>query len=392
MALQCDLINSPCYSLLFFITGGKRMNLVEHFSTLEDPRILKKCDHKLIDVLVIAVCATLCRFDESWEAIEEFGIEREDWFKKFLELPNGIPSHDTFRRVFLLIDPKEFSLCFVSWANSFRQKTTGEIIGVDGKTLAGSRDSQRGMRGVHIVSAFANENKLVLGQIKVDEKSNEITAIPELLNLLDIKGCTVTIDAMGAQKEIAKKIIEKKADFTLGLKGNQGNLHDDVKTYINDQVDSKTTDKTHQILKTTDADHGRVEERTFHLFTNLKWLNEKEKWSGLSGIGMVEAVVTKGSKTTNERRYFLTSLTEINQFSKSVREHWGIESEHWILDVAFNEDNCVRRKGDSPANSAVLKHIVLNLLRNEKTRKISTNRKRSLACLRLDYLEKIVFG
>ena len=367
--------------------------IIEYFSKIKDPRILKKCEHKLIDILVIVVCATICRFDESWESVEEFANEREDWFKKFLELPNGIPSHDTFRRVFLLLDPVGLNTCFIEWASSMREKIPNETIAVDGKTLAGSKDGEIRKKGVHVVSAWANHNNLILGQLKVDEKSNEITAIPKLLDLLDIKGCTVTIDAMGTQKEIAKKIVAGEADYILGLKGNQGNLLDNVKTFIDDEIKTSVPGENFQKIETTDADHGRIEIRKFYLFTQLDWLEQKTDWAELNGIGAIDSVVEKNGKITKERRYFITSLVDVVKFSNSSRAHWGIEnSVHWILDVAFNEDNSTRRKGNAPENSAVLRHIVLNLLKKEKTRKISINRKRGMACLRTDYLEKIIFG
>ena len=368
-------------------------SLVEHFSKIKDPRMVKKCDHKLIDILVITVCATLCRFDESWESIEDFANLRIDWLKKFLELPNGIPSQDTIRRVFLLLDPVVFQDCFYGWANNFRDKISGETIAIDGKASRGSRDNVLGKLAIHTVSAWANENQLVLGQVKVGEKSNEITAIPKLLDLLDVSGCTVTIDAMGTQKAIAEKIIDNGADYILGLKGNQGNLHDDVKTYITDQLDVKKTDVSHQTKKTADADHGRIEERNFHLFTDLKWLDQKPDWKGIEGIGVVESRVERNGKISCERRFYITSLNCIEKFSKGVREHWGIENSlHWTLDVAFNEDRSTRKKGNAPANSTVLKHITLNLLKREKSLKRSINTKRSHACMNLDYLEKVVFG
>ena len=247
-------------------------SLIENFSNMKDPRILKKCDHLLIDILVVTVCASLCRFDESWESIEDFAHLKKDWLQK---LPNGVPSYDTIRRVFLLLNPVEFQDCFQNWANSFLKKIDGETIAIDGKALKGSCDNTLGRKAIYMVSAWASENKIVLGQVKVNEKSNEITAIPKLLELLDTTGCTVTIDEMGTQTKIAEKIIENKAGYILGLKGNQRNLHDDVTTHVNDQLDGEITDKSYQSKETTDADHGRIEIRKFYLFSDLDWPDKK---------------------------------------------------------------------------------------------------------------------
>lgn len=368
-------------------------SFIKHFSQIEDPRIEKKCDHKLIDIIVITVCATICRCDESWEQIVEFAEIREEWLRKFLELPNGIPSHDTFRRVFLLLDPFELQKYFCEWAESFREKIHGETIAIDGKSSRGSKDTKLGTKAVHTVSAWANENQIVLGQIKVAEKSNEITAIPDLLDLLDVAGCTVTIDAMGAQKKIVEKIIDSKADYTIGLKGNQSTLLEDAKTYVDDQLNNKITDTSYQVKDTTDADHGRIEERKFHLFSDIDWLEQKPEWKGISSIGVVDSRIEKNGQITNERRFFISSLTDIDKFAKSVRGHWGVENcLHWVLDVAFDEDKSTRKKGNTPANSTILRHIVLNLLKREKTKKISINRKRGRAALLVEYLEKVVFG
>ena len=368
-------------------------SLVEHFSKVKDPRVIGRCNHLLVDIIVIAVCASLCRCDESWEQVEEFGNIKKSWLKNFLKLPHGIPSHDTIRRVFILINPVELQKYFFEWADSFRTYISGETIAIDGKASRGSRDLAPDKKAIYTVSAWAVENQLVLGQVKVNEKSNEITAIPKLLELLDVSGCTVTIDAMGTQKAIAKAIVEKDADYILGLKGNQGNLHDDAKTYIDDQLDKKITDKSHQEKLTVDADHGRHEQRRFHLFTDIEWLDQRLDWEGLASIGVVESTIERNGKTSFERRYYIATLTCIEKFSKSVRDHWGIENGlHHTLDVAYNEDKITRRKGESPANSAVLRHISMNLLKNEKSKKVSINRKRQMACLLPDYLEKIVFS
>jgi predicted transposase YbfD/YdcC len=368
-------------------------SLVDHFSKVKDPRMVNKCNHLLVDIIVIVVCASLCRYDESWEQIEEFGNIRKSWFKKFLKLPNQIPSHDTMRRVFLLLDPVHLQESFYNWASELRSYIAGETIAIDGKASRGSRDISLDKKAIYTVSAWAVENELVLGQVKVNEKSNEITAIPKLLELLDVSGCTITIDAMGTQRSIAKDITDKKADYILGLKGNQGNLHDDVKTYINDQLDEKITDESHQEKLTVDADHGRHEQRKFHLFTNIDWLEQKPDWAGLAGVGVVESTIEKKGQISFERRFYITSLICIEKFSKSVRGHWGIENGlHWTLDVAFNEDKSTRRKGEAPANSAILRHITLNVLKQDKTKKMSINRKRQRACIDLDYLQTLVFG
>lgn len=368
-------------------------SLLKHFSKVKDPRMIKKCHHRLVDIIIIVVCASLCRYDDSWEAIEEFGNFKKEWFKKFLELPNGIPSHDTMRRVFLLVDPVSLQECFYGWASELRSFISGETIAIDGKASRGSRDIGNNKKAIYMVSAWAKENELVLGQVKVDEKSNEITAIPKLLELLDISGCTVTIDAMGTQKSIAEDIVNNNANYILGLKGNQGSLHKDVKLYIDDQIDVAITDSSHQVKGTVDADHGRIEERKFHLFTNLEWLDQKNDWKGLSGIGVVESRVERNGKKTSERRFYITTHTCIEKFAKGVREHWAIENGlHWTLDVSFSEDKSTRKKGESPANSAVLRHITLNILKKDKTKKMSINRKRNRACIDQDYLQTLVFG
>ena len=368
-------------------------SLVEHFSKVKDPRVIGRCNHLLVDIIVIAVCASLCRCDESWEQVEEFGNIKKSWLKNFLKLPHGIPSHDTIRRVFILINPVELQKYFFEWADSFRTYISGETIAIDGKASRGSRDLAPDKKAIYTVSAWAVENQLVLGQVKVNEKSNEITAIPKLLELLDVSGCTVTIDAMGTQKAIAKAIVEKDADYILGLKGNQGNLHDDVKTYIDDQLDEKIADKSHQEKLTVDADHGRHEQRQFHLFLDIDWMEQKPDWAGLAGLGVVESTIEKNGKISFERRYYITTLICIEIFAKGVRGHWGIENNlHWSLDVAFNEDKSTRRKGEAPANSAVLRHITMNILKQDKTKKMSINRKRQRACIDLDYLQTLVFG
>lgn len=365
--------------------------IVEHFSCLEDERIIGRTDHKLIDIIIITICAVICGSDE-WTEIEAYGKAKKEWLKTFLELPNGIPSHDTFGRVFSIIQPDKFSDCFINWVNSVFIKTEGQVIAIDGKTLRRSHNRSKNKSAIHMVSAWASENKIVLGQIKTDEKSNEITAIPELLNLLEIKGCIVTIDAMGCQKNIAQKIVEKEADYILSLKGNQGKLHDDVISFFEkaEKENFKNTDFDYH--KTTDNAHGRKETRKHWTVCDIEWLNGKKNWKNLNGIGMVESTREIGNKTETEKRYYIFSIKDkAEKFAKSVREHWGIENKvHWILDIAFREDDSRIRTGNAPENLTVIRHIALNLLKQEKTIKRGTKAKRKVAGWNNDYLLKLL--
>jgi len=261
----------------------------EHFSTIEDPRLNRKKLHKLIDILVITLCATICGA-ETWEDIETFGYAKYDWFKSFLELPNGIPSHDTLWRVFSLLNPEQFEKNFIAWMKSCVELSAGSIVPIDGKRLGSSHGSiSSGKTAIHMVSAFASENGLVLGQRKIDDKSNEITAIPKLLETLYLKGCIVTIDAMGCQKNIAEKIIAQGADYVLALKENHKKLHEKVKLYLDSIADNKSENIPHQIVTTHDKKHGRVETRRYYITESIDWLEEKSLWKNLTSIGMVES-------------------------------------------------------------------------------------------------------
>jgi len=366
--------------------------LLDHFAILPDPRIARHRWHKLSDILVIAVCAVLCGA-ESFPAIEDFGHEREEWLSQFLELPEGIPSHDTFNRVFRLLDPVQFQACFVSWMQAVVAATAGEVVAIDGKALRRSFAQGTAKRAIHMVSAWATANGVVLGQRKVDAKSNEITAIPELLDLLALKGCIVTIDAMGCQRAIAQKIVEQGADYVLALKGNQPTLEQVVEGFLVPGPEAEAHRTASAYAEQTEQGHGRVETRCAWISAELNAELTTLAWPGLRSIGMVEATRTLGGETTVEQRFYLTSLKpDAQQFARAVRNHWGIENKlHWTLDVTFREDQSRLRTGHGPENFAVLRHIALNLLRQEPTPK-SLPRKRLTCALNSDYLLKVLLG
>ncbi len=307
------------------------------FCNITEPRDSNK-RHKLIDIITISICAVICGA-EGWEHIEEFGHAKYDWFRKFLELPHGIPSNDTVRRVFTNIDPVEFRESFMSWVHTIYQSYDGQIIVIDGKTLRRSHDKGIGKTAIHMVSAWALANGIVLGQIKTDEKSNEITAIPELLKALEIEGGIVTIDAMGCQKKIAKKIIDKGADYVLALKGNQSRLHDNIKLFFEDSFEKQFHGLKVNYHKTTDGEHGRVEIRRYWTTSDIDWLQGKEFWERLHTIGMVQRERHVDGKISIENSYYICSIeNNVELFAQTVRGHWSIESFHWILDVTFRED------------------------------------------------------
>lgn len=358
----------------------------QFFSGITEPRESNK-RHKLIDIMTIALCAVICGAD-SWEDIEEFGHTKKEWFEQFLELPHGIPAHDTFARVFSSIDPKEFQQAFLGWVEAVRT-VTKEIVAIDGKTLRGSR--RRDSSPIHMVSAWAYQNRMVLGQVKTREKSNEITAIPELLQVLALEGCVVTIDAMGCQKSIAETIIKKKADYVFGLKGNQGTLHDEVKLYFEDP---HFTDDPYDFHETIDGDHGRIETRRYWTTSAIDWLSDKTSWKQLSTIVMVQRERIVDGKTSNETSYYITSLpSNAKEVARAIRGHWGIENSlHWVLDIAFQEDGSRIRKDHAPANFAIIRHMALNLLRQETSCKRSVKGKRLKAGWDTEYLARILRG
>lgn len=365
-----------------------------HFSKVIDPRIDRRKEHKLIDMIVIAICAVICGA-EGWTDIENFGNSKLPWLKTFLELPNGIPSHDTFGRVFSMLDAQQFQLAFYEWVLAVNEIVQGQIINIDGKRLAGSEDKFLGKRAIYMVSAWAEENEIVLGQRKVDEKSNEITAIPELLKILAISGCTVTIDAVGTQTHIAQTIVEAQADYVLSVKQNQGHLFEDISVlFAVDQAHGfKYASLAHH--QEVNKRHGRIEVRECWSTSDPAYLNlirDRENWVGLRSIAMVVSTRMIGEKQTKKTRYYISSLpSDPERLLHIVRRHWAIENElHWVLDVALKEDLSRVRKDQAPENLAVLRHMALNLLKQEKTAKGGVHAKQLQAAWKEDYLLKVL--
>ena len=367
----------------------------DYFATLTDPRCpdAPNSRHQLMDMLIIAVCAVICGAD-GWEDIEEYGTSQAEWFATFLDLPHGIPGHDTFRRVLSRLDPEELTQCFIAWTEALSEASGGDIVSIDGKTLRHSFDQASGQAAIPMVSAWASANRLVLGQLKVEEKSNEITAIPKRIPMRDIAGATVTIDAMGCQKEMAKVMTDREADDVLALKENHPTLSGDVTRFFDEAKATAFADIAHAYHETVDGDHGRIETRRYWITSDIEWLGAKASWAKLHSIGMVESCREVGETVQVETRYFLTSLPAQGvRFAQAVRQHWGIENSlHWVLDVSFHEDACRIRKDKGAQIFSMLRHIAINLLRQERRHKRGIKARRKRAGWDRDYLLHVLAG
>jgi len=370
------------------------LTLTEHFAALDDPRVERTKLHPLLSIVVIAIAAVIAGA-ESWDTIEQFGEAKAAWFATFLDLPHGIPSHDTFNRVFAALDPRQFRSCFLAWMQAVAQALPAQVIALDGKTVRGSYDRGHGTQALHLVSAWAAANRLVLAQAKVDDKSNEITALPGLLSQLTLAGCVVTIDAMGCQREIAQQILDQGGDYVLALKANQETLHQDVQlSFALAQQDDQAPappDRT----QTVDKGHGRIETRRAWVIgdpATLTWVQERHAWPGLQALGWVQAERRIGTEHAVEDRYYLlNSPLPASTFLDAVRGHWGIENRvHWVLDVTFHEDQSRIRQGYAAENFAVLRHIALNLLQRQQTKRLSVKAKRLQAGWDTDYLLRVL--
>lgn len=368
-----------------------RLGIHRYFADLPDPRIERTKRHQLLDIIAISVCAVIAGAD-SFVDIEHYGHARADWFATFLDLPNGIPSHDTFGRVFARLDPAAFEHCFLTWVQAIMPSTTGALIAIDGKLARRSHDRGADRPPIDLVSAWATDARLVLGQVAVDDKSNEIPAVAALLALLDVTGAVVTLDAMHCQSATAATIRAGDADYVLALKGNQPLTHDAVETFFAEAVREAWRGVPHERLVTEDAGHGRLETRRYWTTTDaelLAYLNPAgDTWPDLACVGMVERERTADGHTSRETRYYLSSLSgEVKAFATAVRGHWGIENtQHWVLDMAFREDESRVRVGHAAENLAILRRIALNLIRLDRSRKGSVHTKRLKAGWDHDYL------
>jgi predicted transposase YbfD/YdcC len=377
-----------------FPPPGGPASLLDCFGELPDPRVDRTREHLLIDVVAIGFCAILAG-GEGFNDMEEFGRSKEAWFRTFLKLPNGIPRHDTFNRVFQALDPEAFLGCFLRWTEGLRSVVAGEVVALDGKALRRALDKGKGAALPYIVSAWAADNGIVLGQMKVDEKSNEITAVPELLRALELHGCIVTVDAMGCQKKIARQVVEAGADYVLALKGNHELVHDEVKRFLDDQIGRWAQDPRSvpglAFHETVEKDHGRIETRRFWQSCDAGWFADRGKWEGLRSFGAVESVRDVGGAVSVERRYHLLSLgPDVRAYAKASRQHWGVENNvHWCLDVAFKEDQSRAREGHAAQNLATLRRLALNALKREPGKR-SLRLKIKKAGWDNDYLLKVL--
>lgn len=371
---------------------GLSARIQKHFAGLTDPR-RRKVTHPLINIVAIALCAVIAGADD-FVTIAAWGRHKRAWLARFLDLAGGIPSHDRFNAVFKAINPAEFERCLLSWITSLHEVTAGQVIAIDGKTLRQSFDKAEAKSAIHMVSAWATANHISLGQIVVDQKSNEITAIPRLLELLDVSGCLVTIDAMGCQAEIAEKIIEGKADYVLAAKGNQPTLYEGIVGFFLDHMEDDFARVRVSRHETKGHGHGRVEHRTYYVCDVPEDLPDRARWKGLKRIGIAISDTVRGGKPCADVRYYILSKRlSARSFGAAVRGHWGIENSlHWQLDMSFGEDRSRIRKGHADANFAVVRRMALSLLKNEVSQKVGVKTKRLTAGWNDDYLEQVLFG
>ena len=370
------------------------VSIHDAFAALVDPRVDRTKRHALLDIITIALCGVICGAD-GWVEIEAFGKAKLAWLRTFLALPNGIPSHDTFGRVFAALDAAQFERCCLTWVAASTVQTAGQVIALDGKSVRRSHDRGAGKGPLHLVGAWATANRLLLGEVAVDAKSNEITALPALLRALALDGCIVTIDAMGCQREVARLIVEQQADYVLALKGNQGTLHQDVQDLFATALAPGMGELIADQHATVDAGHGRREWRRWWTITDptaLAYLNPTGAWAGLRSVAMVEREPRVGAKVSRERWCYLSSLPgDARTFAAAVRAHWGIENRlHWVLDIAFREDDSRVRVGHAAHNLAILRRFALNLLRQETTTRLGIKAKRLQAAWSEPYLLRVL--
>lgn len=369
----------------------KSARMQDHFADLTDPR-RREVIYPLINVVVIALCAVICGADD-FVAIAKFGRTKFDWLARFLHLESGIPSHDRFNAILAAIKPAEFEKCLLSWITALHEITDGQVVAIDGKTLRHSFDAASSKAAIHMVSAWATANHISLGQVVVDAKSNEITAIPKLLEILELSGALVTIDAMGCQTEIARDIVDGGADYCLAVKGNQPTLFQGIEEFFDDHVEDDFARVHVRRHQTAEKGHGREELRYYAICPAPKNLPDRSRWKQLRAIGIAINVTQRGGKETSEVRYYILSkYIAARRFAEAVRGHWGIENNlHWQLDVTFQEDQCRIRKGHADANFSILRRATLSLLKNEATLKVGIKNKRLTAAWDERYLEKVLF-
>lgn len=376
------------------MSSSTTLSFFEHFRSLQEPRVERTKCHPLVNIVFIAVCAVLGAAND-FVGMEKFGKSKRAWFEKYLDLSNGIPSHDTFGRVIGALDPEQFIQCFLSWVQAFASTETGRLVAIDGKTARASLDRAAGQNPLHVVSAWAREARLVLGQVAVEEKSNEITAIPKLLEMLELSGAVVTIDAMGCQKEIARKIRERGADYVLAVKGNQEHLEEDIIDHfakLDEAAEQGSRRGRPAVWKTAEAGHGRKEERRTVATVAPDSLRGRDEWKDLRSICRVTRVYEERGETKSEVRYFISSLpADARELGEAVRGHWSVENGlHWVLDMAFAEDRSRARKDHAQENLALLRRWVLSLLCQDKTMTGSIEKKRLMAGWNEGNLEKLL--